>query len=96
MLDPGDRVVIYDSNHRRTGTIELPWNGRVFVNPPYGTENGQSVAGQFCTKVRQLMFNSLSKMQTIEGAAARFAGSRAAARAVHEVLALHGGAAVAE
>ncbi len=28
----------------------LPWNGRVFVNPPYGTENGQSLAGQFCCK----------------------------------------------
>ena len=27
-----------------------PWNGRVFVNPPYGIEGGQSVAGQFCAK----------------------------------------------
>ena len=30
--------------------LVLPWNGRVFVNPPYGVENGQSLAGQFCCK----------------------------------------------
>ncbi len=30
--------------------LAMPWNGRVFVNPPYGVENGQSVAGRFCTK----------------------------------------------
>ena len=33
--------------------LARPWNGRVFVNPPYGTENGQSVAGQFCAKAIQ-------------------------------------------
>ncbi len=30
--------------------LVLPWNGRVFVNPPYGIESGQSLAGQFCCK----------------------------------------------
>jgi hypothetical protein len=30
--------------------LARPWRGRVFVNPPYGTENGKSVAGAWCQR----------------------------------------------
>lgn len=31
--------------------LELDWYGRVFVNPPYGkTDDGKSLAGEFCNK----------------------------------------------
>ncbi len=55
-LDPASSTIanetvqakeIYTANDNG---LTLPWNGRVFVNPPYGVESGQSVAGQFCCK----------------------------------------------
>ncbi len=55
-LDPASNAIanetvqakeIYTANDNG---LALPWNGRVFVNPPYGTDSGQSVAGQFCCK----------------------------------------------
>ncbi len=55
-LDPASNAIanetvqakeIYTANDNGLG---LPWNGRVFVNPPYGVESGQSLAGQFCAK----------------------------------------------
>ena len=55
-LDPASNAIanetvqakeIYTANDNG---LEMPWNGRVFVNPPYGVENGQSLAGQFCCK----------------------------------------------
>ena len=55
-LDPASSTIaneavqakeIYTANDNG---LTLPWTGRVFVNPPYGIENGQSVAGQFCAK----------------------------------------------
>jgi hypothetical protein len=30
--------------------LARPWRGRVFVNPPYGIENGKSVAGAWCQR----------------------------------------------
>jgi DNA N-6-adenine-methyltransferase (Dam) len=30
--------------------LERDWRGTVFMNPPYGTDNGDSVAAMFCTK----------------------------------------------
>jgi DNA N-6-adenine-methyltransferase (Dam) len=30
--------------------LERDWFGPMFLNPPYGTDNGDSVAGMFCTK----------------------------------------------
>jgi hypothetical protein len=30
--------------------LEREWRGSVFLNPPYGTDNGDSVAGMFCTR----------------------------------------------
>ncbi len=58
-LDPASNAIaneavqakdIYTANDNG---LALPWNGRIFVNPPYGTENGQSLAGQFCAKAIQ-------------------------------------------
>jgi hypothetical protein len=30
--------------------LEQAWHGRVFMNPPYGVQNGESVAAMFCNK----------------------------------------------
>ena len=55
-LDPASNAIanetvqakeIYTANDNG---LVLPWNGRVFVNPPYGVESGQSLAGKFCVK----------------------------------------------
>ena len=33
--------------------LNQPWRGRIFVNPPYGAEGGQSLSGAFFQKAKQ-------------------------------------------
>lgn len=55
-LDPASNEIANDNVQAKkiyTETddgLSKAWRGRVFVNPPYGTEEGKSVAGKFCEK----------------------------------------------
>ena len=55
-LDPASNAIANEAVQAKeiytasNNGLALPWRGRVFVNPPYGVEGGQSVAGQFCAK----------------------------------------------
>jgi hypothetical protein len=40
---------IFDGTPERDG-LKRAWHGRVFLNPPYGTVDGESLAGLFCAK----------------------------------------------
>jgi hypothetical protein len=40
---------IFDGTPERDG-LKRKWHGRVFLNPPYGTVDGESLAGLFCSK----------------------------------------------
>lgn len=35
---------------READALNRAWHGRIFMNPPYGTKDGESVAGMFCMK----------------------------------------------
>ena len=54
VLDPASNEVANETIgaaeiFQRDG-LQQPWHGRVFLNPPYGTEAGESRAGKFCNK----------------------------------------------
>jgi ParB family chromosome partitioning protein len=40
---------IFDGTPEKDG-LKRQWHGRVFLNPPYGTVDGESLAGLFCAK----------------------------------------------
>ena len=53
-LDPASCETANDTiqalDYWSTGGLEKDWRGRVFLNPPYGKEDGASVASLFCQK----------------------------------------------